>query len=321
MRGSKRGSKRYSVSKHEDIWIQQQLLDETCDDVIISSRSHVVKGNTQIWLMFIPILEVFITSASLIGSYIIGRLNKVIKPWPYLPYASQTGVGNLPRCVFTLGISLSSFLTLLLVILRYKQVSLFHKGVINKSGLAAGIFAAVSKLVIASFQYNTIPWIDVIATGSYFFFSCIYFSIQVHLTRKTKTISTRALYLTRLILIQIIVVLTVLFSTFIFFKDLSYMNKPPKNVAQILQWLLLACINIYTLTFAVDVKQIIFCFDMWVAPKSTETVYRKQRCIRQVYWSNEYINGDSPLRRSVKSTKSTNEFEIDEDKKLFKTVV
>ena len=272
MPGSKRsGSKRYSVSKNEELWIQQQLNEET-PKVVINGRQRAVKNNVQIWLTLIPVLEVFLPSIALICSYVIGRLNHDIKPWPYLPYASQTGFEKPQSCVFTLGVSSSAFLTLLVVLLRYNQVSLLHDGFFNKFSLVTGVLAALSKLVIASFQYDSVSSIHYVAVGSYFFFSFLFYAVQVYLTRKTTTISSKVLYLTRLILTESILVIGVVFGAF-FSTELSYMNNAPKNVGQISQWILLALINIYSLTFIKDLRQILFCFDIWLAPHSNEETY------------------------------------------------
>ncbi|XP_065191496.1 DNA damage-regulated autophagy modulator protein 2-like [Sycon ciliatum] len=107
-------------------------------------------------LGLLPVALMVTLSCSFLTTFIIAWKEGHIDP--AFPYISDTGADPPESCVFTLMLSLCSFLVFCIVFVRYKQVAEYNKQDVlrvlrlNRWGSYVGYLAAFGMLVVASFQ-------------------------------------------------------------------------------------------------------------------------------------------------------------------------
>eukprot|EP00111_Clytia_hemisphaerica_P015382 TCONS_00045431-protein len=108
-----------------------------------------------------PILFCVVSALTFLTTYMIAVSNNHLYPW--LPTISDTG-GDKPEAnIFSLFLSISSFLCLIVTYIRYRQFNFISDGIrgvtyatrftcCNKASFVTGIVASVGAGIVASFQ-------------------------------------------------------------------------------------------------------------------------------------------------------------------------
>ncbi|XP_057212173.1 DNA damage-regulated autophagy modulator protein 2 [Triplophysa rosa] len=133
-------------------------------------------------LCVLPAALVIWSSATLLLSYatavVLGHADLII------PYISDTGTEVPERCVFGFMLSISAFLGLGTMYVRYKQVqaliSASESGLqlMNYTGLLLGIFSSVAMCVVANFQKTDIISVHLLGAGLTFGPGTLYILVQ-----------------------------------------------------------------------------------------------------------------------------------------------
>ena len=118
-------------------------------------------SNYSVGLGIFPILLCFCSSITFLTTYMIAVSNHHVYPW--LPTISDTG-GQKPEAnIFSLFLSISSFLGIIVVFIRYRQFRYIADGMngltyssrfvsLNKVSFVVGLVAVVGAGVVAAFQ-------------------------------------------------------------------------------------------------------------------------------------------------------------------------
>ena len=112
-------------------------------------------------LGILPILLCLMLGSSVITTYVISVCNGHV--YPFLPTISDTGGQEPESNVFGLLIGISSFLSLVVAVVRFLQYR-FHCEVeeesiarvlcVNKFGLVLGILCSIGMAVVAAYQVS-----------------------------------------------------------------------------------------------------------------------------------------------------------------------
>ncbi|ROI46626.1 DNA damage-regulated autophagy modulator protein 2 [Anabarilius grahami] len=133
-------------------------------------------------LCALPVALVIWSSATFLISYatavVLGHADL------FVPYISDTGTEVPERCVFGFMLSISAFLGLGTMYVRYKQVqaliSASESGLqlLNFTGLLMGIFSTVGMCVVANFQKTDMMSIHLLGAGLTFGPGTLYILVQ-----------------------------------------------------------------------------------------------------------------------------------------------
>ncbi|VDK42676.1 unnamed protein product [Anisakis simplex] len=107
---------------------------------------------------------------------------------PLFPYISAEGDRRPESCLFSMMLNLSSFLTMLIIYLRYSLVSELNRSSdlclkrINELSLVAGLIGAVGMFCVANFQETALLIVHWTSAFVCFGSGCIYMLIQSYIT-------------------------------------------------------------------------------------------------------------------------------------------
>ena len=103
--------KAYSVTTRGDSWeqLQRPYSGETQSRRNVMAGNSFDKGKRQLWLLFVPLLDVTILNLSLILCYIIGSHRNHTNPPPRVPFISELGSTPPQSYIFTFGMTATSF--------------------------------------------------------------------------------------------------------------------------------------------------------------------------------------------------------------------
>ena len=249
------------LKKHRS-WFGNALA--LCQRILL--KDTYKKGDKLVWIILVPLLDVFFVSLSIIVCYVIDTLKHNIPPPPVIATISELGITAPTSYIFTLGMTTSSLTTFLIVFFRQKQVSFSRDDCSNTISMVVGYLAAVSKLFVGAFRYHPqFSWLHYSAFISYVFFSYTYIVTQVFLTYYTKTVFSTVILMVRLIISMLMVVFGVLFCV-IKLPQYEKINQPPYNVAQTAHWIYWSLLNMYTLTFTIDFTKIRLSWNIQMSP-------------------------------------------------------
>ncbi|KAL1021277.1 hypothetical protein UPYG_G00011090 [Umbra pygmaea] len=123
------------------------------------------------------------SSVTFIFSYVTAVLLGHVDP--LVPYISDTSAAFPERSVFGLMLSISSFLGIATVYVRYKQVQALALGGdlklhrLNRAGLVLGIISSVGMCVVANFQKTTIMSVHLLGAGLTFGCGVLYILFEI----------------------------------------------------------------------------------------------------------------------------------------------
>ncbi|XP_058230008.1 DNA damage-regulated autophagy modulator protein 2b [Hemibagrus wyckioides] len=111
-------------------------------------------------LCILPVLLVTWTAATFVFAYITAVELRHVDP--FVPYISDTGTVPPERCVFGIMLSVSAFLGIATMYVRYKQVEALtdqgekHLLKLNSVGFVLGCISSFGMCVVANFQKTTV---------------------------------------------------------------------------------------------------------------------------------------------------------------------
>ncbi|XP_001332583.1 DNA damage-regulated autophagy modulator protein 2 [Danio rerio] len=189
-------------------------------------------------LCFLPVALVTWSSATFLISYttavVLGHADLLV------PYISDTGTEVPERCVFGFMLSISAFLGLGTMYVRYKQVqaliSASESGLqlLNYSGLLMGIFSTVGMCVVANFQKSDVMSIHLLGAGLTFGPGTLYILVQTGMSyRMQPRFHGRDILCARVAvgMWSLISIIALFVSSVVMYDDL-----PGVNVAAKLHW-------------------------------------------------------------------------------------
>ena len=118
-------------------------------------------------------------------AYLIGVNSGTLEPLPFIPYISDTGNLKPSSSVFTLFLVLSSFVTSIVVVVRFFQISSELR--CRKTNIAALVVAFIflfGKIAVSSFQLSSHKGVHFGAAGLYFGGATIYCAMHCYITRR-----------------------------------------------------------------------------------------------------------------------------------------
>ena len=235
------------------------------------------------WLIFfLPITSSVLSIIACLLAYLIGVNSGTLEPLPFIPYISDTGNLKPSSSVFTLFLVLSSFVTSIVVVVRFFQISSELR--CRKTNIAALVVAFIflfGKIAVSSFQLSSHKGVHFGAAGLYFGGATIYCAMHCYITRRevvasqTENTNSRGdqsnisvrnqqiVFYFRIFLTVGLAIFLVLFAAFAGVPSLSVHNRGGANVAQIMEWMLALFKITYMMSFCFDFWKIKFTF--WVA--------------------------------------------------------
>lgn len=212
-------------------------------------------SRTYRWTIFLlPICTVAMSVLACGMSYGIGLRSGTIEPLPFMPFISDMGDSPPQSSVFTLGLTISCYFTLLVVIIRYNQVKcIYYNGwKPNDVAIYFGVTFILGKLIIASFQLSSNKQVHYIGAGLYFIGTTGYVMLQVYITRENITRTWVAIYYTRCVCAVGMVISAILFAVFFGVPSLKIYNRYGANVAQAAEWTFAVLKMTFMLSFLHD---------------------------------------------------------------------
>ena len=187
-------------------------------------------------------------------SYGIGINSGTIEKLPFLPFISDMGDSSPQSSVFTLGLSISCYFTLVVIIIRYNQVRcIYYNGwKPNAISVYFGVTFLLGKLIIASFQLSSNQLVHYFGAGLYFVGTTGYVAIQVYITYTNITRTSRIVFYIRLLTCVGMSSSAILFAVFFGIPSLKVYNRYGANVAQGAEWTFAVLKMVFMLTFLYD---------------------------------------------------------------------
>ncbi|XP_048408807.1 DNA damage-regulated autophagy modulator protein 2b [Stegostoma tigrinum] len=133
-------------------------------------------------MSFFPAALVVWSAAAFIFSFVTATLLRHVDP--LVPYISDTGTTPPERCVFGIMLSISAFLGLVTMYVRYKQVEALtqeEESIIirlNRIGLFLGLASCLGLCIVANFQKTTLIQVHILGAVLTFGIGIIYLLLQ-----------------------------------------------------------------------------------------------------------------------------------------------
>ncbi|XP_067913038.1 DNA damage-regulated autophagy modulator protein 2-like [Heterodontus francisci] len=111
-------------------------------------------------MSFFPAALVIWSAAAFVFSFITAVVLRHVDP--LVPYISDTGTTPPERCVFGIMLTISAFLGIVTMYVRYKQVATLNQEedrtifILNRAGLVLGLISCLGLCVVANFQKTTL---------------------------------------------------------------------------------------------------------------------------------------------------------------------
>lgn len=208
-------------------------------------------------------------------SYGIGLSTGTIEKLPFLPFISDMGDSPPESSVFTLGLSISCFFTLMVIIVRYNQVKcIYYNGwKANDTSIYFGVIFVLGKLIIASFQLSSNKLVHYLGAALYFIGTTVYVALQVYITHKNIKKTSRAVLYIRAVTFVGMFFSAILFAVFFGVPSLKVYNRYGANVAQGAEWSFAVLKMAFMLTFLYDFWNVDVSFNI----KFKERDYHQNR--------------------------------------------
>ena len=219
--------------------------------------------------LVLPIATVFLSTVTFGISYGVGlklaRINSST-----IAFISDTGDLRPHSSIFSLGISLSCIMTLVIIIVRYYQVKIFYIDnplyqKINLFSLISGLILVLGSLIVAAFQLSSEKHIHYLGASMYFGGATFFCVTQSYFTYKKEKLRTHFIVIVRITCTAVMLTSLLVFGIFMT-PSLTKYNRNGKNVAQFFEWLLVCCQLVFMLTFL---------FDFWKVEIELNFILRK----------------------------------------------
>ncbi|XP_072336801.1 DNA damage-regulated autophagy modulator protein 2-like isoform X1 [Scyliorhinus torazame] len=139
-------------------------------------------------MSFFPAALVIWSAAGIILSFITAVLLRHIDS--LVPYISDTGTTPPERCIFGFMMSISGFLGVVTIYVRYKQVETLNQGdghsinKLNRTSLVLGLISCLGLCIVANFQKTAIIQVHVCGAVLTFGIGVVYLLLQTILSYK-----------------------------------------------------------------------------------------------------------------------------------------
>ncbi|XP_078403023.1 DNA damage-regulated autophagy modulator protein 2b isoform X1 [Cetorhinus maximus] len=139
-------------------------------------------------MSFLPAALVIWSAAAFVFSFITAVLLRHVDP--LVPYISDTGTTPPERCVFGIMLSISAFLGVMTMYVRYKQVEALNQEdertifKLNRLGFVLGLISCLGLCIVANFQKTTIIQAHVTGAVLTFGIGIIYLLLQTIISYK-----------------------------------------------------------------------------------------------------------------------------------------
>uniref|UniRef100_A0A914ZEG8 DNA damage-regulated autophagy modulator protein 1 n=1 Tax=Parascaris univalens TaxID=6257 RepID=A0A914ZEG8_PARUN len=107
---------------------------------------------------------------------------------PVFPYISAEGDHRPESCFFSMMLNLSSFLSMLIIYLRYSLVSELNRSAdlclkrVNELSLVAGLLGAFGMFLVANFQETAVLTVHLVSAFVCFGSGCVYMIMQAYIS-------------------------------------------------------------------------------------------------------------------------------------------
>ena len=265
-----RGSKRYSVSKQEEMRNRQDSTGSDSRTTSNRNKTKIIRWN-HILFICLPLLDVFVLITTLSTCYYHSKKNEQSS----LLFPNELSRDDPARAIYSTGLSCSAFISLIVTLLKFKQIASIFNGAVNKTACCFGVLSAVSQFVLANVPMTEHLMItNITAVSTYLVFTILFCCLHTYLTRNTPAISNKWVYITRILLLEFALLAGAVLSAFLV-PDLAHWNKSPSNVAQTASWCCLAFLLAYKLTFMNDLRQMYFRVDILISPSQAEALFNR----------------------------------------------
>ncbi|XP_012554608.2 transmembrane protein 150A [Hydra vulgaris] len=204
----------------------------------------------------VVIASVVIPAITFCVSLAVGYKSQTVNS-TYTPFVSEAGDQKPNSSIFTLGLSLSGMMTMVIIIIRFYQVKFYFTernecfSRINNFSLICGITLVFGEFIVAAFQLSNITPIHFLGAGMNFLGAVLYCGTQCYFTSQNpKTI----------FFFRVISTVTMAFSSMVFVvfmvPPLTRHNRNGENIAQTFEWILVTCQLIFMLTFLYDFRRL-----------------------------------------------------------------
>lgn len=137
----------------------------------------------------LPVAIVIIDIVSTMTSYVIGVRVGTIEPWPYLPFISEVGKHVPNSSIFTLGLTLSSILMVIFIVVRFLHTRKVFEGrhrKISIVSLIAGLVHALGGIVTVAFELTSIRAAHFVGAFLYFFGGLLYAVFETYISTRER---------------------------------------------------------------------------------------------------------------------------------------
>lgn len=236
-------SSRVHPSCHFESDLRAGMTDLPLSTTSLKKTHHVI-----VWL---PLATAMLSSFTCAMSYVIAIREGRMRRLPFIPFISDTGDHRPQSSLFTLGLALSCFVTLIIGIIRFFQIkNVYHScRRVNRISLVVCIIFVFGKLVVSAFQLSSVIWVHFLGAGLYFLGAAIYSLLQVHIS--TKVPCRRYVLIVRLVCTCGMFVSGMIFGIFMS-PQLTHYNRNGLNVAQSAEWCFAILKSVFMVTFVSD---------------------------------------------------------------------
>ena len=185
-----------------------------------------------------------------------------------VPYVSDIGNYKPYSSVFTLGLNFNAMFGFWLILVRHIQVDKIFENTGSKANRSASFFGflgIMGELTVGSFQLSSHLVMHYLGAFVFFASIMIYMCIQTFITcrNRLKVVYkeySAILIAVRVILSALLLISLVIFGTFLH-PSLSAYNRKGYSVAQSAEWVMLACVIIFMMTFLYDFNNLAVSID------------------------------------------------------------
>uniref|UniRef100_UPI00398F25FC DNA damage-regulated autophagy modulator protein 2b isoform X2 n=1 Tax=Pristiophorus japonicus TaxID=55135 RepID=UPI00398F25FC len=150
-------------------------------------------GFAEMWwfqqgMCFFPVALVIWSAGAFVFSFITAVVLRHVDP--LVPYISDTGTTPPERCLFGIMLTISAFLGVATMYVRYKQVEALNQEDdrtifrLNRTGLVLGLLSCLGLCIVANFQKTTLIQVHVIGAVLTFGMGIIYLLVHTILSYK-----------------------------------------------------------------------------------------------------------------------------------------
>lgn len=167
-------------------------------------------------IYFLPLIVCIAVPVSFLMTYTIAVLNEHVEPG--FPYISETGSFSPESCIFGQILNVAAFLTAVCIYVKYQQIknctdmATSESGVshrFNKVALAFGLVSCTGLDIVANFQESNVIVVHMLGAFLCFASGTIYFILQVWISYKIPSLTSKFMLWTRAFLVGICILTTI----------------------------------------------------------------------------------------------------------------